>query len=75
MLSNFFLAMAWAREGDPAQARSAFDAGVRQWEASAPRPGSDDLEHFEDWVLCKLAWDEAVRALAEGGAPVSHVSR
>jgi serine/threonine protein kinase/tetratricopeptide (TPR) repeat protein len=64
--ADFYIAMALAKQNHLEQAKSSFDAGLRVWKSGAPDPGKDDLEQFEDWILCESARREAMVRLAGG---------
>jgi tetratricopeptide (TPR) repeat protein len=59
VLGEFYLAMSWAGRNDLGQARRAFETGDQLWQSSVQRPGVDDLEQFEDWLMCADAREEA----------------
>jgi tetratricopeptide (TPR) repeat protein len=69
ILGDFYISMAWSKLGERQRARTAFELGNQLWEAFAPTPGADDMEHFEDWIFCGLARDEAAALLAAPGKP------
>ena len=60
VIACFYIAMAAAELQQYEEARSFLDDGNRLWQSSAPKPGKDDLEQFEDWILCDQARREAI---------------
>jgi serine/threonine protein kinase/tetratricopeptide (TPR) repeat protein len=68
-LGDFYIAMAQARSGKMPEANSAMEKGLVLWNSSIPKPGKDDLEQFEDWVLCYLARREAQQRVSGGPSP------